>query len=259
MLPGREAELGVLCSSVAEVSRTYGPVVVVHGGGPQTTALMKSLGQNPTIVEGRRVTDAAALSSLVMAVCGGVSVRLTAALVGAGVRAVGINGVSARCLLCTKEPPGDVRGRFVDYGYVGQVESVDKKVFEVLMSSALTPVLACVGVSLDGQVFNINADTVAGAVAVSLRARRLLMVTGRPGVLRDPKDLDSRWTHLSVEQAQAAIRAGTIGGGMIPKMEESIRALRGGVQQVFVLGHLEPGTLQRAIEKPGSIGTVLHD
>src|SRR5690348_14423127 len=191
--------------------------VVVHGGGPQINAMLKRLAIQSTFVDGLRVTDAAMVEVVEMVLAGTVNKQVTGLINRAGALAVGICGkdggmIRARRLTRTKKDPDSNIERVLDLGFVGEPEHVDVRVIHALTGGGLVPVIAPVGVGEDGQTYNINADTVAGAIAGALRATRLLMLTDVPGVL----DRDKRLIpELSVADVEAGIRSGMITGGMI--------------------------------------------
>lgn len=251
----RGAALGSVAREIASLARDH-RVLVVHGGGPQTTALQKALGQTPHIVGGRRVTDAAALDAIKMAVAGQANVDLCAALTGAGARPVGLHGGSSAVIRATKRPPRVYSGAGpdpVDLGHVGDVEGFDVGLLELLAGGGYLPVLACLGADPEGHVFNINADIVATRVAAALSASDLMALMDVPGVLRDRSDPGTRFSRLTIAEAKALIAEGVVGGGMIPKLEESFVALEAGVPRV----HLLSGELAAAAAAPGSVGTLL--
>ena len=235
-------------------------VFVVHGGGPQATALQKRLGQEPRIVGGRRITDAAALEVMKQSVAGAVNVDLVSALCAAGLRAVGLAGVSAGLVLARRRPPVVVPGAGeepIDLGLVGDVVSVNADLLRSLSDAGYLPVVSCLGGDAKGAVYNINADVVAGEVAVALRAHRLLHLTGTPGVLRDPRDPSTRFARLSPQVARDAIAAGQIRGGMIPKVLESLARLDGRLA-IHILSAQTEGGLLAEVSHPGSVGTVFE-
>lgn len=251
----RGSELGSVASELAELARSR-RVVVVHGGGPQTTALQKSLGQTPNIVGGRRVTDAPALEAIKMAVAGQANVDLCAALLAAGAKPVGLHGASSSVIRATQRPPRIYSGAGpdpIDLGHVGDVAGFDVGLLDLLGGAGYLPVLACLGADSAGRVFNINADIVATRVAVALGASDLMALMDVPGVLADRNDPASRFPQLSIERARQLIAEGVVLGGMIPKLEESFVALEAGVPRV----HLLNGGLAQAAGQPGSVGTLL--
>jgi acetylglutamate kinase len=246
---------------VAAISSRGDRVIVVHGGGPQSTAMQKRLGLSPNIVAGRRITDASTLDVMKMVVGGKLNIDMCAALLAAGARPVGLHGASSNAVLATKRPPRVVSGGGpdpIDFGLVGDVEGVNSELFELLTNAGHVPVIACLGADEAGTVLNINADVIANQLSAALRANDLVLVTGTPGVLRDVNDPESRIPTLTVEQAHAAIRDGIVAGGMIPKLEESIAGLTSGkIGSVHIVGSLGPQDLLKEIDEPGAVGTAL--
>ena len=256
----RADERGVIVRSIRALLDGGERIVVIHGGGPQTSALQKALGQIPTIVGGRRVTDDDTLDAIKMAIGGKVNIDLVSALRAGGVPAVGLNGVSGHLIQCVRRPAMVVSGGGpdpVDYGFVGSITGINDALLDTLGQAGFTPVIACIGSDTSGGVFNINADTVANAVARSVRADSLVMLTSTPGVLRDKDDPSTRLARLSVTEGRAAIADGTVQGGMIPKLEESFKTIEAGVGRVLILGHVSSGHIEEALAEPGRWGTAL--
>lgn len=253
--------LGVVADDVARAVARGDRVVMVHGGGPQATAMQKQLGQTPHVVAGRRVTDAATLDVMKMVVGGRLNIDLCAALLAAGAHPVGLSGASALAIEARKRPPRVVAGggdEPVDFGLVGDVTGINHGLIELLLGAGYTPVLACLGAARDGTVLNINADVVANDAAAALSADHLVLVTGTPGVLRDVADPGSRVARLTAAEARATIADGTVTGGMIPKLDESMGVLATGrVGSVHIVGRLAAGDLLREIDEPGAVGTAL--
>jgi acetylglutamate kinase len=251
-------DLPVVAADIAAL-RKSGPVVVVHGGGPQATKLQVELGQKPQKIAGRRITDAATLDVMKM-VAGWLNVDLCAALLAAGASPVGLHGASAQVIAAEKRPPrvyGGAGPDPIDLGLVGDVTGVNRELLSLLLDAGHTPVLACLGASADGQVFNINADIVATRVSVALEAKSLVLVSDVRGVLRDVADPGSRIERLTVAEGQSLIESGAVKEGMIPKLEESFAAIKAGAKQVHIVGKLTAGDLFREVDAPGSVGTVL--
>lgn len=258
--PAHTAELAAIAADAKLLLDRGHQLVLVHGGGPQSTALQKALGQEPRIVLGRRVTDQETLEVIKMVVAGRLNIDFCSALRAAGVNALGLHGVSGGLIRCERRPPKVMAGagdQPIDFGFVGDVTAVNEALLALLLERGYTPVLACVGGDASGRAYNINADVVASGVAVGIGARRLLLVTGTPGVLREVKDPSSRLARLTSAEAAEAIKSGVVQGGMIPKLEESLEALSRGVQEVQIVGRLAPGDLLRALEHPGSVGTAV--
>jgi len=216
--------------------------VVVHGGGPQINSMLQRLAIQSSFVDGLRVTDHAMVEVVEMVLAGTVNKHVAGLITRAGALAVGICGkdgnlIQARKLRRTKIDPGSRIEQVIDLGFVGEPEHIDVRVIHALTGAGLIPVIAPVGVGSDGQTYNINADTVAGAIAGALGAKRLLMLTDVVGVL----DRDRNLIHeLTVAGARAAIADGTITGGMIPKVECCIDAVQGGVKSAVILDGRHP-------------------
>ena len=236
-------------------------VAIVHGGGPQATALQKQLGIETKQVAGRRVTDAATLDVMKMVVAGKLNVDLCATLNAAGVSAVGLHGASGLVVRATRRPPKKYPGagdELVDMGFVGDVVGFNLELLEALWAAKHVPVIACLGADAEGGVYNINADMVGNQLAAALKADRLFLITSTSGVLRDVNDPSSRIGQLSCAEARDAINTGVVSGGMIPKLEEAMAVVDQGVGAIHILGKLGAGDLVRAVREPGSVGTTLR-
>jgi acetylglutamate kinase len=235
-------------------------VAVVHGGGPQATALQKQLGIETKQVAGRRVTDAATLDVMKMAVAGKLNVDLCATLQAAGLSPVGLHGASGLVVRAVRRPPKVYAGAGdtpVDMGFVGDVVGFNLDLLETLWSAGYIPVIACLGADASGGVYNINADMVGNQLAAALKAERLFLITSTPGVLADVSDPASRLTQLTVAEAKQTITDGIVTGGMIPKLEEAMAVVDQGVGAIHIMGKLAAGDLVRAVRDPGSVGTTL--
>ena len=234
-------------------------VVVVHGAGPQATDLSKRLGLVPRMVGGRRITDQATLEVMKMALAGQVSVDVAAALRLARVPALCTTGVSAGLVDAVKRQPKPITGAGpepVDMGLVGDVVAVDTALLERLAAAGVVPVLGSLGGDAAGNVFNINADTVATRVAAELRAAKLFLVSNVPGVLRDKDDPSTRIPRLTADEAREAIASGVIVGGMIPKVEESLAMLEQGIEAIHIVGIDPASALLDEAREAGSRGTA---
>lgn len=256
----RSSDLPPLTRDLVALQKEGHAIVVVHGGGPQVTELQRKLGQEPIIVAGRRVTDAAALEALKMSVAGAVNVDLCAAIVAAGGAPVGLHGASSLVVRARKRPPVVVAGggdKPIEFGCVGDVIGVNEALLALLLGAGHIPVVACLAADEHGAVYNINADAVASHMARALDAEALVLVTEVGAVLRDPADPSTRIARLTQADTKQAIADGHIRGGMIPKLTEGFAALDQGVRSVLVVGKLGPGDLAHAVTAPGSVGTVL--
>ena len=234
--------------------------VIVHGGGPQINAMLKRLAITSTFIDGLRVTDQAMVEVVEMVLAGTVNKHVAGLITAAGALAVGICGkdggmIRARKLTRTVRDPGSQIERALDLGFVGEPAAIDVSVIHALTGAGLIPVIAPVAVGEDGQTYNINADTVAGAVAAALGAKRMLMLTDVPGVL----DADKRLIpELTVAQIEAHIASGVISGGMIPKVETCVNAVRGGVKAAVILDGKLPHACLLEMFLQGGIGTLIR-
>ena len=223
--------------------------VVVHGGGPQISDLMRRLGKEPAFVDGLRVTDAETVDIVRMALVGKVNRDVVTNLNRHGSYAVGVSGEDARLL---RVGPADER-----LGFVGDVEKVEPGLLERMLREDLIPVLATVGVDEHGQAYNVNADVVAAAVAASLRAEKLIYLTDVAGVYRDYPDASSIVSRTDVAGLEALIEAGAVADGMIPKLESCVRALRGGVGRAHILDGRVPHVLLLELFTRAGVGTMV--
>jgi len=215
-------------------------MVVVHGGGPQATALSHRMGHEARIVAGRRVTDDDALVVAKMVYAGQLNVDLLAALRAHEAQAVGLSGVDADLITAHRRPPVQVvddagKTVTVDYGHVGDLDRVDPRVLFTLLEARFVPVVASLAGDGDGHVFNVNADTVAESLAVALHAQKLIFLTSAPGVLRNREDPASLIAFADPDDLASLLASGAIAGGMRPKVEACIRAATGGVERTHII------------------------
>ncbi len=234
-------------------------VAVIHGGGPQATDLQKKLGLQPKMVAGRRYTDEATLEVMKMTLAGQVSVDVASAFRIAGVPALCTTGMSAGLIEAKRRPPKVMSGAGpdpVDLGLVGDVTGVNTEAFQRVSDAGFVPVLGSLSGDAQGNVFNINADTVATRVAAKLGAAKLFLVSNVPGVLANKDDPSTRLPTLTPAEARAKIASGVIQGGMIPKVEESLEMLEEGIEAIHIVGISPNDAVLREAEKPGSQGTA---
>lgn len=237
-------------------------LVVVHGGGPQATALSRRLGHEPTMVAGRRVTDDAGLEVAKMVYAGQLNVDLLAALREHKVQAVGLSGIDADLLTAHRRPPvsvvdDDGRTAQVDYGHVGDIDRVDPRVLVTLMEARFMPVVSSLAGDEDGGVYNVNADTVAESLAVALRAQKLIFLTGAPGVLRDRNDPTTLVTFADPDDLAGLMASGALAGGMRPKVEACIRAATSGVERTHIIDGRAPDALLLEVFTGAGCGTMI--
>ena len=257
---GEEALAASFGSDIALLKQVGINPVVVHGGGPQINAMLKRLAIQSTFIDGLRVTDAAMVEVVEMVLAGTVNKHVAGLINRAGALAVGICGkdggmIRARKLTRTKVDPDSHIERALDLGFVGEPTAVDARVIHALTGGGLVPVIAPVGVGPDGETFNINADTVAAAVAGALNATRLLMLTDVPGVL----DKEKKLIHaLTLAEVQERIADGTITGGMIPKVECCVEAVRQGVKGAVILDGRVPHACLLELFTEAGPGTLIR-
>ncbi len=240
--------------------------VVVHGGGPQISAMLDRASVKSTFVDGLRVTDAATMEVAEMVLSGAINKEIASWITLAGreadVRGVGLSGKDARLITVEKltrtvrDPDSEIE-KVADLGYVGQPKVVDPKLIKALIHAEddYVPVIAPIGVSAEGETYNINADTVAGAVAGALHAKRMLLLTDVPGVLDAKGELIRE---VSVSQARKLIADGVASGGMIPKLETAIAAVEAGVEAVVILDGRRPHAMLVELFTEHGAGTLIR-
>lgn len=232
--------------------------VVVHGGGPEITATLKKFGKKSEFISGLRVTDAETVAIAEMVLVGKINTEIVSLLNHYGARAVGLSGKDADLIIAAKHLAKiheDGQSRELDIGFVGDVTQINKGIIETLLDQNYIPVVAPIGVGLKGETYNINADYVAGELAGALGAEKLLLLTDVEGIYRDYNDKSSFISTLSFVEAQEMIKHGTIGGGMIPKVEACVRALTRGAAKTHIIdGRLAHSLLLEVLTDEG-IGT----
>lgn len=251
-----------VAAQIALLSSLGIKLVVVHGGGPQATALSRRLGVEPRMVNGRRVTDDAALEVAKMVYAGSVNVELLAALRSHEVQAVGLSGVDADLISAHKRPPVAIavnRGQpeMVDFGHVGDLDLVDPRILHTLLAARFVPVVASLAGDRHGHVYNVNGDTVAEALAVSLKAQKLIFLTDAPGVLRDSKDPSTLVAFADPEELAVLVASGAVAGGMLPKIEACVRAASNGVERTHIIGGKTTDALLLEVFTGSGCGTMI--
>ena len=231
--------------------------VVVHGGGPQIEKLLGQLGIESRFVDGMRVTDEATMDVVEMVLGGAVNKDIVTLINQAGGRAVGLTGqdgafIHARRLrMASRERPDEM----LDIGQVGEIESIDPRVIETLEAGGFIPVVAPIGVGEDGRSYNINADLVAGKLAVVLQAEKLILLTNTPGVLDGKGKL---LTGVTPREIDAMVADGTLSGGMLPKIGSALDAARSGVNSVHIIDGRVPHALLLEVLTDQGVGTLIR-
>jgi len=233
-------------------------VVLVHGGGPQSTKLATALGVDTTFVDGRRVTDDASLDVAMMVLNGQINTRVLASCRDLQIPAVGISGVDAGLIRAHRRPPVD-RGDdgTVDYGFVGDIDSVEADILQKQLNNGLMPVVSPLSCDESGTLLNINADTVAAAIAAELDAEKLILMTGAPGVLEDVDDPRSLISYIDRKQLDALRDDGKLADGMLPKAAAIDSALANGVQRVHVISYNAADSLLLEVFTNEGTGTLV--
>ena len=222
--------------------------VVVHGGGPQISALMDRLGKQATFHNGLRVTDAETMEIVSMVLLGTVNPMLVSSVNTAGANAAGVSGQDMGLFQCVQRDPA--------LGFVGDIVNVNPAAVQGLLDDGVVPVVATLGTDDKGQSYNVNADTAASALAVALKATKILFLTDVAGVMRDPSDSDSLISTLTPKEAAELQASGVISGGMIPKVESCLHAIDGGVGAAHILdGRVAHVTLLELLTDAG-VGTM---
>ena len=225
--------------------------LVVHGGGPQIGDLMKRLGKEPEFRDGLRVTDAETLDIARMVLVGKVNREIVGSINAHGPLAVGVSGEDGGLITAAARNP--------DLGFVGDVTSVDPTLLEKLFAEGLIPVMSTIGADASGQAYNINADTVAGAIAQAMKAEKVLYLTDVEGLYEDLTDEDSLIGEISADELQDKIENGEVTDGMIPKTEACIRAVKNGVTSAHLIDGRIPHVALLEIFTDAGIGTMITD
>lgn len=229
--------------------------VVVHGGGPQIGVMLQKLGIKSEFADGLRITDKATVEVVEMVLAGSINKQIVGYINNEGGHAIGLCGKDGKLVTAKKvERPAQEGKPAVDYGFVGEPEKVDSTVLEQVLGRELIPVLAPIALGSEGETYNVNADTFAGAIAGAIEAKRLLLLTDVPGVLDKDKQLIKR---LKISEIPALIADGTITGGMIPKVETCIYAIEQGVEGVVILDGKIPHAVLIELFTDHGAGTLI--
>jgi acetylglutamate kinase len=235
-------------------------VVLVHGGGPQLTQVTEAMGVPTRMVQGRRVTDEKAIDTTSMVLNGLINTRILAICRDLDIDAVGLSGVDAGLVRAHKRPPvkiNTVSGEMVDYGFVGDIDSIDTTVIKKHLDNGLMPVISPLSADEKGQLLNINADTVAAAIGAALEAEKLILCTGAPGILDNVADPGSVISYTDLAGLKRMREEGKIVDGMLPKAKAIEDAIRGGVRRVHVISYSTPDSILAEVFTNEGTGTLI--
>lgn len=229
--------------------------VVVHGGGPEINAMLARVGKESRFVNGLRVTDEETMDIVQMVLCGKINKNICSLLGSMGVKAVGLCGKDSSLIGVRKKPPVDG----VDYGYVGEITSVNADMIEDLCLEDYVPVIASIGTDANGASYNINADTAAGEVGAAIGAHKLIYLTDIDGIRRDPADPSTLMPEVRLSEVERMIENGTISGGMIPKVRSCVNAVKRGIKHVNIVCGTIPHSILVELFTDRGIGTLIRE
>lgn len=234
--------------------------VVIHGGGPEITQMLKRVGKESRFVQGLRVTDGETMEIVQMVLVGKLNKEIVSKINLLGAKAVGLSGQDANLIIAEKTVPtmpADFDGEIPDIGFVGEVSKINTELLHQLIASGYIPVISSIGMGTDGVSYNINADTAAGELAAALEAEKLIMLTDVEGIFEDYSDKSSLISALTIEKAHEMINQGKIEGGMIPKVQACITALQHGVKRTHIIDGRQLHSMLLEILTDKGIGTMV--
>ncbi len=238
-------------------------ICVVHGGGKQLTELADRLGVVQTVINGRRVTGDETLELAKMIFAGKINTEILAALRQRGVAAVGLSGIDGNIVHAVRRPPREVLNQKtgereeIDFGHVGDVLEINVRLLDVLLEQSYLPVISSLGADDDGQIYNINADTIAAEIAVSLQAEKLVLLSDVAGIYLEPDEPKTKISRISVAQAEELISSGTASGGMIPKLQNITDLLKRGVKSAHIINGTTRNALLSEVFTDSGTGTMI--
>jgi acetylglutamate kinase len=259
-------DISVLEDMAQDVSLLYQigiRVILVHGGGPQATALSRKLGISPRIIEGRRVTDEETLEVTKMIYAGKINHEILTMLRKHGAKSVGLSGIDGDVIIARRRNPVEIVNRetgevgSIDYGHVGDITAINTELLEILLDKNYIPVISSLADDGEGHILNINADTIASRIAVAVRAFKYITMTNVRGILRDKNDGESTISYISQKDAKGLIEDGTVQGGMVPKIRECVHAVENGVKRVHILSGIEKNSLLVEVFTSKGGGTMI--
>jgi acetylglutamate kinase len=254
--------LASLAEELALLNQVGIRLCVIHGGGKQLSALARKLGVEQTVIEGRRVTDDETLELAKMIFAGTINTDILAALRQRGINAVGLSGVDANIVHAVKRPPKQITNKqtgeteTVDFGNVGDVLEINTNLLSLLLDADYLPVVSSLGADDEGNVFNINADTIAAEIALQLRAEKLVLLSDVNGIYLDPKDDTTKLSRLTIPEAENLIATERATGGMIPKLQSLMTLLKSGVRSAHIISGTKRNALLSEVFTDQGTGTM---
>lgn len=236
--------------------------IVVHGGGPEITRKTEKMGKKPAFVAGLRITDDETLEIAQMVLVGNVNTRIVSLIGKHGAKGIGLSGKDGRLIVARKKSPQKVLidgvEQEVDLGWVGETERINPEILTLVVENGYIPVISPIAVDTDGNSLNINADSVAGDIASSIKSKKLIMLTDVPGILRNPSDPKSLISQISVEEVKKLVSSEMVQEGMIPKIKACIKAIEGSVEKAHIIDGNLPHALLLELFTDKGIGTVIY-
>lgn len=262
-LTEEQDQLNSLAEEITLLNQVGIPVAVIHGGGKQLTATAERLGISQRMVNGRRVTDADTLEVAKMVFAGQINMDILSALRRAGADTVGLSGVDGDIIQARRreiqkvlnQETGEVE--MVDFGHVGDIVNINARLIRLLLDNGYVPVLSSLGADEQGNIYNINADTIAAEIAAHLQAEKLILLTDIDGILRDRDDPASRISRLTVDEAEALVKDKTVSAGMLPKIAAIARLIRRGVRSAHIINGNRRNALLHEVFTDEGAGTMI--
>ncbi|WP_406655592.1 acetylglutamate kinase [Methanolobus sp. ZRKC2] len=236
--------------------------IIVHGGGPEITEKMERMGKKPEFVGGLRITDDETLEIARMVLVGNINTEIVSLIGSHGGKGIGLSGKDGRMIIAKKKPSQKVViesvEHEVDLGWVGDTEIINPEILNIVIKEGYIPVISPIATDLAGKALNLNADTIAGDIAAAIGAKKLVLMTDVPGLLRDIEDRSSRISRVTVEEIEHLVKEGVISGGMIPKLRGAATAVESGVEKVHIIdGSISHSILLELFTDSG-IGTMVY-
>ena len=239
--------------------------LVVHGGGPEISRSMDKLGKEPQFIKGLRVTDEETMDIIKMVLVGKISTNIVSQICYHDGKGIGVSGKDSQLIYAHKKPAHTITDEktgneeIIDLGLVGEIDCINTELLDMFIRNGYIPVISPVGIAENGESLNLNADTAAGEIASAVDAEKLIILTDVPGVLRDPDDPDSLIQKITIDQVPELIEEGIITGGMIPKIETCVEAIKNGVKSCHIIDGRKKHSLLLEIFTTDGIGTMIYE